>query len=117
MRSKCPLHRGNAGSKLREMRMPTTVYFASNRVITGPASQWQNYSADIVAPVDPSKIRYAVAFVDGTDLNAEGSGTVTAIQNGRLGDFNAGVKADIVGSGKNLLVFLHGFANSFRDGI
>src|SRR5690242_18685425 len=97
--------------------MPTTVYFASNRVTTGPATQWQNYSAEIVAPTDPSQIRYAVAFVDGTNPNAEGSGTVTTIQNDRLGDFDDRVKADIAGSGKNLLVFLHGFANSFHDGI
>jgi esterase/lipase superfamily enzyme len=95
----------------------TTVYFASNRVVNGPSTQWQSYGADIVAPSDPSQIRYAVAFVDGIDLNAEGSGTITAIENDRLGDFDDGVKADITGSGKNLLVFIHGFANSFNDSI
>jgi len=97
--------------------MPTTVYFASNRVTTGPATQWQSYGAEIVAPADPGQIRYAVAFVDGINLNPEGSGTITAIENDLLGDFNDGIKGDIVGSGKNLLVFLHGFANSFKDGI
>ena len=98
--------------------MPSnTVYFASNRTTTGPATQWQSYGADIVAPTDPSQIRYAVAFVDGTDLNAEGSGGITAIESDRLGDFDDEVKGDIVGSGKNLLVFMHGFANSFKDGI
>jgi esterase/lipase superfamily enzyme len=95
----------------------TTVYFASNRVTTGPATQWQSYGADIIAPSDPSQIRYAVAFVDGIDLNAEGSGVITAIENDRLSDFDDGVKGDIVGSGKNLIVFIHGFANSFKDGI
>lgn len=97
--------------------MPTTVYFASNRALSGPPGQWQSYSAEIVAPADPTQVRYAVAFVDGIDLNVEGSGTVTAIQHDRLGDFDNQVKGDIVGSGKNLLVFLHGFANSFHDGI
>jgi esterase/lipase superfamily enzyme len=95
----------------------TTVYFASNRATTGPATEWPSYGAELVAPTDPSQIRYAVAFVDGTDLNAEGSGGITAIERDRLGDFDDEVKGDIVGSGKNLLVFIHGFANSFKDGI
>jgi alpha/beta hydrolase family protein DUF900 len=95
----------------------TTVYFASNRVTTGPANLWQSYGADIVAPADATQIRYATAFVDGIDLTAEGSGAITAIENDRLSDFDDGVKGDIVGSGKNLLVFVHGFANSFKDGI
>ena len=95
----------------------TTVYFASNRITRGPASDWRSYGAEIVAPGDPSQIRYAAAFVDGIDLTAEGTGAITAIVNDRLGDFDDGVKADIVGSGKNLLVFIHGFANSFKDGI
>ncbi len=95
----------------------TTVYFASNRATTGPATEWPSYGAHIVAPTDPSQIRYAVAFVDGTDLNAEGSGGITAIESDRLGDFDDEVKGDIVGSGKNLLVFIHGFANSLKDGI
>ena len=95
----------------------TTVYFASNRATTGPASQWQSYSAQIVAPADAGQVRYAVAFVDGINVNAEGSGAITAIESDRLGDFDDEVKGDIVGSGKNLLVFIHGFANSFKDGI
>jgi esterase/lipase superfamily enzyme len=94
-----------------------TIYFASNRITTGPASDWQSYGAEIVMPADPSLVRYAAAFVDGIDLAAEGSGAITAIENDRLGDFDDGVKGDIVGSGKNLLVFIHGFANSFKDGI
>lgn len=95
----------------------TTVYFASNRVTNGAADDWQSYGPEIVAPADPGQIRYAAALVEGIDLTAEGSGSITAIQNDRLGDFADAVKADIVGSGKNLLVFLHGFANSFKDGI
>jgi esterase/lipase superfamily enzyme len=95
----------------------TTVHFASNRVTNGAASQWQSYGTDIVAPADASLVRYAVAFVDGINLNAEGSGAITAIESDRLGDFDDEGKGDIVGSGKNLLVFIHGFANSFKDGI
>jgi len=97
--------------------LSTTVYFASNRVTTGSPAEWQNYGTEIVPPADASLVRYAVAFVDGIDLTAEGSGTITAIQNDRLADFDDGVKNDITGSGKNLLIFIHGFANSFKDGI
>ena len=71
----------------------TTVYFASNRATTGPPTEWPSYGAEIVAPTDPSQIRYAVAFVDGTDLNAEGSGGITAIESDRLGDFDGITRA------------------------
>jgi len=53
-----------------------TVYFATNRVAQGPATDWRSYRAEIVTPTDPSRITYAAAFVEGTDLAAEGSGTI-----------------------------------------
>src|SRR5262249_46436165 len=95
----------------------TNVYFASNRITTGPATQWQSYGPEIVAPTDAGLIRYGVASVDGIDLSVEGSGAITAIENDRLGDFDDILKAEIGGSDKNLLVFIHGFANAFKDGI
>ena len=56
-----------------------TVYFATNRVAQGPTTDWHSYGADIVPPTDPSRIIYAEAFVEGTDLAVEGSGTISAI--------------------------------------
>ena len=49
-----------------------TVYFATNRVPQGPATDWHSYGAEIIPPTDPSQIIYAEAFVQGTDLAVEG---------------------------------------------
>jgi len=94
-----------------------TVYFATNRVAQGPTTDWQSYGADIVTPTDPSKITYATAFVQGTDLAVEGSGTIAAITHPQAGGFQTAVTQDIIGSGKNILLFIHGFANSFVNSI
>jgi esterase/lipase superfamily enzyme len=95
----------------------TTVYFATNRAAQGPASDWHSYGAEIVPPTDASRLTYAAAFVEGTDLAVEGSGTITAISHAQFGAFQAGVSQDIVGAGKNILIFIHGFANSFLNAI
>jgi esterase/lipase superfamily enzyme len=95
----------------------TTVYFATNRVAQGPTTDWRSYGPDIVLPTDPSLIIYAAAFVEGTDLGAEGSGAITTISHAESGAFHPGVSQDILGSGKNILVFIHGFANSFLNSI
>ena len=94
-----------------------TVYFATNRVAQGPTTDWHSYGADIIPPTDPSQIIYAAAFVGGTELALEGSGTIAAISHPQAGGFETGVAQDIVGSGKNILVFIHGFANSFLNSI
>src|SRR5947209_4725422 len=90
-----------------------TVYFATNRVAQGPTTDWHSYGADIIPPTDPSQIIYAEAFVQGTDPAVEGSGTIAAIAHPQTGGFETGVAHDIVNSGKNILIFIHGFANSF----
>jgi esterase/lipase superfamily enzyme len=95
----------------------TTVYFATNRAAQGPTTDWHSYGAEIVSPMDPSLVTYAAAFVEGTDLLVEGSGTIMAISHAQSSGFEAGVARDIVGSGKNILVFIHGFANSFFNAI
>jgi len=94
-----------------------TVYFVTNRVAQGPTTDWHSYEADIVTPTDPSKITYATAFVQGTDLAVEGSGTIAAITHPQAGGFQTAVTQDIIGSGKNILLFIHGFANSFVNSI
>jgi esterase/lipase superfamily enzyme len=94
-----------------------TVYFATNRVAPGPTTDWHSYGADIIPPTDPSQIIYAEAFVQGTDVAVEGSGTIAAISHPQTGGFETGVAQDIVGAGKNILIFIHGFANSFLNSI
>ncbi|MEJ0047993.1 MAG: hypothetical protein WDN04_19140 [Rhodospirillales bacterium] len=39
--------------------MPTTVHFATNRALTGPATDVASYGNDIVPPTDPTAITYA----------------------------------------------------------
>ena len=54
--------------------MLTTVYFATNRALEGPATDWTSYGTNIVAPTDPTAITYATAFVDNTNLTADTTG-------------------------------------------
>ena len=97
--------------------MLTTVYFATNRAVTGPAGDWRSYGTDIVAPSDPGVIAYATAFVDNTNLTADKTGAITAIQNVQRGGFSSQAITDLSDPGRNLLVFIHGFDNSFDNAI
>jgi len=97
--------------------MPITVHFATNRALTGPGDVLASYSADIVPPTDPAAITYATAFVNDADLTGDTVGAVTAIQNVSRGGFPPEAIGDLSDPGRNLLVFIHGFANSFEDAI
>ena len=97
--------------------MLTTVYFATNRALTGPAQDWRSYGATIVTPSDPAALTYATAFVDNTDLTADTTGAITDIRQINTGGFSADAVADLSDPGRNLLVFIHGFANDFENGI
>jgi esterase/lipase superfamily enzyme len=94
--------------------MPTTVYFATNRVVTNPNDPIAGYSADIVAPSDPSAMTYGVAFVDEA-TNPDGQ--ISQISEINKGDFSANVANELSSPGRNLLLFIHGFDNSFSDAI
>jgi esterase/lipase superfamily enzyme len=97
--------------------MLTTVYFATNRALTGPAEDVANYGTGIVTPSDPSAITYATAFVDNTDLTADKTGAIQKIQNVSTGRFSQSAIGDLSNPGRNLLVFIHGFDNSFENAI
>jgi len=92
----------------------TTVYFATNRK-PDPA-ETGGYGADIVAN-DCAAITYATAEVTGINLADETSGTIAPITGQTQGKFSDAAKAAILGAGKNLLIFIHGFDNSFADAI
>jgi esterase/lipase superfamily enzyme len=92
----------------------TTVYFATNRK-PDPA-ETGGYGADIVAN-DCLAITYATAAVTGIDLADETSGQITDISQQTQGKFADPAKAAILGAGKNLLIFIHGFDNTFNDAI
>lgn len=97
--------------------MASTVYFATNRNVTDP-SDWTTYGTAMAgAPSDPGALTYGAAFVDGTQLGVEDSGRITAIEPAAGSGFGPEMQADILGAGKGILVFIHGFANSFLNGI
>ncbi len=97
--------------------MPTTVYFATNRVVNGDPGQWQNYSARLASPSDPTTVTYGTAFVNDSGLDADTVGAITGIQDIQQGGFSQGAIDDLSNPGRNLLVFVHGFDNSFENAI
>ncbi|MBV9827942.1 MAG: alpha/beta fold hydrolase [Alphaproteobacteria bacterium] len=97
--------------------MLTTVYFATNRAISGAATDWRSYGSTIVSPSDPNAILYATAFVETTNLTADSTGAIASIQNATTGNFSASVSGDLRNAGRNLLIFIHGFDNSFENAI
>jgi esterase/lipase superfamily enzyme len=60
---------------------------------------------------------YGTAFVDGVDIKTNQQGSITSIQDTNRGAFAANVAGDLSNAGRNLLVFIHGFDNTFEDGI
>ena len=68
--------------------MPTTVYFATNRRVNGAPDRWQSYSTGMVPPSDPNAVTYGTAFVDNSNLTADTTGAITAIQDIQQGGFS-----------------------------
>ena len=97
--------------------MPTTVYFASNRVLTGDAGSVASYGPDIQPPSAPQGIVYGTAAVDGIDIATNAQGVVAAIMETSVGRFPANAIDDLSNPGRDLLVFIHGFDNTFSDAV
>jgi esterase/lipase superfamily enzyme len=97
--------------------MPITVHFATNRALTGPADQVASYGTGIVAPTDPMAMTYATAFVADANLTADTDGAITSIEGVTKGGFSADAKGDLSAPGRTLLVFIHGFNNTFENAI
>jgi esterase/lipase superfamily enzyme len=97
--------------------MPITVQFVTNRALTGPVENWQSYGDQLVAPSSPGSVLYGTAFVDEVNLNADTVGAITNIQNVTTGQFSAQALGDLGQAGRNLLIFIHGFDNSFENAI
>ena len=97
--------------------MPATVHFATNRVLDGPPDQVGSYSESVVAPSNPNEVTYGTAFVDDANLTADTIGAITSIQTIGKGQFSQSAIDDLSDPGRNLLVFIHGFDNSFENAI
>jgi esterase/lipase superfamily enzyme len=95
----------------------TTVYFATNRVVSGAANDYRNYGNAIVSPTNPTLITYGTAFVDNANLTADTVGAITSIHDISKGAFSPQALADLSNPGRNLLIFIHGFANTFENAI
>ncbi len=97
--------------------MTTTVYFATNRIANHPADRPGNYSFGIVSPANPLQMTYGTAFVDSAGLTADKLGAIQSIHDLQKGGFSQETFDDLADGGRNILVFIHGFANSFEDAI
>lgn len=93
----------------------TTVYFATNRKPLDPFQPpW--YGSDPAA-LTPDGLVFAEATVSGTDIAQQDSGTIDAIANLSPGTFSDASRTALTNSTKDLLIFIHGFANAFEDAI
>ncbi len=97
--------------------MTTTVYFATNRIVNDPPTAPGSYTFNIVPPMKPEEVTYATAFVDTANLDADTVGAIRSIQDIRKGGFSPEAIEDLTKGGRNILVFIHGFANNFENAI
>ncbi len=98
--------------------MPVTVYFATNRKLTGAGESLASYrSTELVAPSNPALVTFGTAFVNDANLTADTTGAIQSIQNISHGDFDDSTRGDLETPGRNLLIFIHGFDNSFENAI
>ncbi len=95
----------------------TTVFFATNRVVSGDATSPDSYTAHLQPAGTAQDMVYGSAFVDGTDLASNSVGTITRICDTALGQFPDSARGDLGDGGRNLLVFIHGFDNTFSNAI
>lgn len=97
--------------------MATTVYFASNRILTGPATNVGSYGPNIQPPSVVTGLTYGMAFVDQINIATNAQGVITQIPDAGQGGFSQAIIGDLSSPGRNLLVFIHGFDNTFSDAI
>lgn len=97
--------------------MATTVFYASNRMLTGEPDVVSSYGPNIQPPSISADIMYGTAFVDGVDVATGRQGSITSIQSTNRGAFAPNVAGDLSNAGRNLLVFIHGFDNTFEDAV
>lgn len=96
--------------------MNTTVFFATNRLRSGDGTKTTDYAGESGPAGLPGKITHANAFIEGTDATTLKTGQIMSIQGVTPGAFSKAVAADLAGKA-NLIIFLHGFANSFSDAL
>jgi esterase/lipase superfamily enzyme len=89
------------------------VYFATNRV---PDANAPGGFGSAMQPTDGAdKVLYGTVDVQDVDLNDESSGQFAPAADVTPGNYSDAATAAIVGAKNNLLVFIHGFDNSYAD--
>lgn len=97
--------------------MPITVQFATNRRLNGSGLALSHYTDHSISPSDPAQVTYGTAFVNEVNLTADTVGGIFEFQHVQQGGFSPQAKGDLAEAGRNLLVFIHGFANTFENAI
>src|SRR3954463_10134887 len=72
----------------RERILATTVYFATNRVVTNASDANKGYTSIMVPPLKPQDITYGTAMVDGIDVATNAQGFVSEIKDTKQGGFS-----------------------------
>jgi esterase/lipase superfamily enzyme len=93
----------------------TTVYFATNRKVTNDQDAVNGYPAMMVPPLDPTQITYGTATVNGVNVATNAQGVVSAITDVSRGRFSQQAIDTLSNASNDLLVFVHGFDNTFSD--
>lgn len=89
----------------------TRAFFATNRP---PGAAVPGGYGDGMT-TDPAAVDYVALTVTGTDIASASSGALGGMDAPRKAGFDPALREEIMGSAKNLLIFIHGFANSFED--
>ena len=97
----------------------TQVYFATNRAFFFffDSSYTVSYTDQIQPPTLVSGLVFGCAEVDGVDITSNSAGTITTIGQVSTGGFLPALAQSLAASPRNLVVFLHGFDNSFTDAL
>jgi esterase/lipase superfamily enzyme len=90
------------------------VLFATNRAFVSgdPVASFASGRAD-----PAGNLFCGVATVDEIDISKSGSGEITNTDQLVTGNFTAQHQSRIIGSNRDVLVFVHGAANSFADAV
>jgi hypothetical protein len=71
----------------------------------------------MVPPLKPQEITYGTAIVDGINVATNAQGFVSEIKDTKQGGFSDAAVATLSNPGTDLLVFIHGFDNTFSDAL
>lgn len=94
--------------------MADTVYFATNRQATGSPADPASYGTGMLPRGDLTLGR---AFVAAPDFTDDTSGAITDLEITDWTDPQSNSFHDLWAGGRPIVVFIHGFANSFSDAI